>query len=864
MHTFAYMGNWGIANATHVLTMSLSARRAVTLTFCMPRAETLMDSKTGKKKKLPQIVSDDKDAAFFTLNQNTPAQFQDLPALPLDEFVIYPNALSVIKIRADFQSKPALQAMHEKEHLVAIALKDKVDFDNPPKLTSVDSFVPVGTYARIIKILKTEDEHGPLWQLTLRGEKRLRALALRYDDENGIYRMMLEPVEEVPLAIIGAAVYEDQTLLRSVRQSARNYFERCQQAPEVKDAIRLIEQVRDPGLIADFLSAQVDMPFKQHAQLLCTPEVRARLRILLDILANQLEVAKLVANAAQKVRADLDKQQRDYFIRQHIKALKDQISDEPENDNDEIKARIDKMDAPDDVVEYTRKQFKRFSYLGQATAEYAVARAHIETLLDIPWRKSTEDHLDLAEARRILDADHYGLEDVKDRIIEHLAVLALRGDLKSPILCLYGPPGVGKTSIGKSIARALGRKFERISLGGIHDESEIRGHRRTYVASMPGRIVQAIRHAQSMNPVLMLDEIDKLAHEIHGDPASALLEVLDPEQNNAFVDNYIEMPMDLSRVLFITTANSLDTIPGPLRDRMEIIEIHSYTHVDKRAIATEHLIPKVLEKHGLKKSNLALAPAALDDIISYYTREAGVRQLEQRLGALCRKVATRVVEGRESGKKSVRVSVTAKNLESFLGKRRYDYDTIEADRLPGISTGLAWTPVGGDILFIETTEMAGKGNLVITGKLGDVMQESVRAAMTLVRARAERLGLDPDMFEKRDIHVHVPAGATPKDGPSAGCAIFSALLSLFKGVSIPAELAMTGEISLRGNVLPVGGIREKVLAAHRAGIRTIILPAKNEPDLEDVHESVRNDIHFILVSTIDEVIDAVFGKTSEK
>ncbi len=813
-----------------------------------------MDSQDGKKKPR-KIITDPSQESLLTIDNLHP-DFSDLPVFPVDDVIVYPNALAIIKVLSQSQANAALRAMKEDEHVIAIPMRpNKVgDVD----LLNLDSYYEIGTYTRIIKIVRTEDQYGQGWQITLRGERRLHPIAINYDKANKIYRMNLAVVKEMPLAIIGEAVFEDQNLLRTVRQSAKSYFEKCQPTNEARDAIRLTEQIRDAGILSDFLASHLDMPFEQHAALLDALEVRTRLRILLDILANQLEVAKLVANAAQKVRTDLDKQQRDYFIKQHIKALKDQIESEPDNDLDELKAKIEKLDADPEVIEYVNKQFKRLSFLPQASAEYSVARAHIETLLDIPWHKQTEDHLNIADARRILDEDHYGLEDVKERVIEHLAVLALRKDLKAPIICLYGPPGVGKTSIGKSVARALGRKFERISLGGIHDESEIRGHRRTYVASMPGRIVQALRHAQSMNPVLMLDEIDKLAHDIHGDPSSALLEVLDPEQHNAFVDNYVETPIDLSNVLFITTANSLDTIPGPLRDRMEIIEIHSYTHVDKRSIAMDFLLPKTLKAHGLMKSNISLSPEALDNIISFYTREAGVRQLEQRLGAVCRKVASRVVEAMNEGKKKPKVTVSAKNLETFLGKRRYDYDMIEPDRMPGISTGLAWTPVGGDILFIEATQMPGKGNLSITGKLGDVMQESVRAAMTLVRVHAEELGIAPDLFEKRDIHIHVPAGATAKDGPSAGTAIFSAIVSLFKNKSIPAEIAMTGEISLRGNVLPVGGIREKVLGAHRAGIRTIIMPEKNKCDIEDVHESVRNEIKFIFVKRVDEVIDILF------
>ena len=815
-----------------------------------------MDSQDGKRKRssrtgsenIRKILDDD-----FDVNDNA-----ELPVFPINDMIIFPNGFSVMKLHSETQANAALRSMREKEHIVAIPVRPQYNLEDLASLTTLDAFYPVGVYTRVLKIARKEENGLTFWQVTIRGLKRVQVKAVSYDSTYKILRMDTTDAEETRLSIIGEAVYEEQTLLRTVRQSAKGYFERCQATEEVREAIRLCGTIQDAGLLADFLSSHIDMPYEQRAELLACLSIRDRLQLLLDVLANQMEVAKLVATTAQKIRTDLDKQQREYFIRQHIKALREQISEEPESDSEEIKARIENMDADPEVVDYTMKQWKRMVILPVASAEYSVARSHIETLLDIPWHQQTEDHLNIAEARRILDEDHYGLKDVKERIIEHLAVLALRKDLKAPILCLYGPPGVGKTSIGKSIARALGRKFERISLGGIHDEAEIRGHRRTYVASMPGRIVQALRHAKSMNPVMMLDEIDKLTSNNHGDPASALLEVLDPEQHHAFVDNYIETPIDLSNVLFITTANSLDTIPGPLRDRMEIIEIQSYTHVDKRSIASDFLIPKLLKQHGLIKSNMSISSEALDRIISYYTREAGVRQLEQRLGAVCRKVAAKVVEDRDAGKKKTRVSITPKNLETYLGKTRYDYDMIEPDRLPGISTGLAWTSVGGDILFIETNRMSGKGELVITGKLGDVMQESVRAAMTVVKANAEKLGLDPAVFSKTDIHLHVPAGATPKDGPSAGCAIFTAILSLFKEIPVPATLAMTGEISLRGNVLPVGGIREKVLAAHRAGIKTILLPKRNMADLDEVPEAVRNELTFYPISKVSEVVKHVF------
>lgn len=813
-----------------------------------------MDSQDGKKKKSPiKVVKDEDNCTTYTVpDDNIMPELRNLPVFPAEDFVIFPTGMNLLQVHDKKQIEAARRAMRESEHVVVMPVKPYLEQGEQPNWLNLDAYYEIGTHARILKINKPEAEGHP-WQITLRGIRRVRPVYVYHDPTFDICRMQMQPVENEPLAIIGEMVYEDQRLLRTVRQAARQYFEKCPTEQNPKDSLRVIEQVADASMLADFLGAQIDMPFVQRAALLCAHVVRERLRMLVDIIANQLEVAKLVANAAHKVRGDMEKQQRDFFIRQHIKALKKQISDEAENDADELKKRIDVMQAPKEVREYTLKQWKRLSFMQQASAEYSVARAHIETLLDMPWLKTTEDHLNLKEARAILDEDHYGLEDVKERIIEHLAVLALKKDMKAPIVCLYGPPGVGKTSIGKSVARALGRKFERISLGGIHDESEIRGHRRTYVASMPGRIVQALRRAQSMNPVLMLDEIDKLAHDIHGDPSSALLEVLDPEQHHAFVDNYIETPINLSQVLFLTTANSLDTIPGPLRDRMEIIEIHSYTHVDKRSIANDFLLPKQIKAHGLTKSNLALSADALDVIISNYTREAGVRQLEQRLGAVCRKVAARVVEGREEGKKKVRVSIGTKNIEQFLGKKRYDFDMIEKKRAPGISTGMAWTPTGGDILFIETMTVPGKGDLILTGKLGDVMKESAQAAWTLVKAR-----IDAETLEKVNVHLHVPAGATPKDGPSAGTAIMTALISLFKNQSVPTEIAMTGEISLRGNVLPVGGIREKVLAAHRAGIRTILMPKDNARDLDDVHESVRNDINFHFVTTVDEVLDIVF------
>lgn len=800
-----------------------------------------MDSE-DKKKSVTEDLSETQEEA----------ETLELPLFPTDQFVLFPAGMCMITVEERNRVNSIRAAMKGDGSIFILPLSDMHQ-----GLPSSDELRDMlGLQANILNF--KEKENG--LQITLHGMRRMRLVNFKVS-QGGIFSAICRAVADIPLSMIGETVYGDHALLRAVRQSARSYIETHDGGRDMKEILQIIDQSRDPGGLCDFLAGHLDMPQSVRLQLFQTLSIRHRLQILLNVFAAQNEAGVIFKNAAQKVRSDIDKQQREYFIRQHIKALREQIKDDepdPSRDEDELVAKIKALDASDEVRTYVEKQYKRMSYLPINSAEYSVARTHIETLLDMPWNKKTVSEISLKVAREILDREHYGLEEVKTRVLEHLAVMSLRNDLKSPILCFYGPPGVGKTSIGKSIATALGRKFERISLGGIHDESEIRGHRRTYVGSMPGRIVQALRRAQSLNPVIMLDEIDKMSPSNQGDPASALLEVLDPAQNHAFVDNYIETPIDLSDVLFITTANSLDSIPGPLRDRMELIEIPSYTHVDKRCIAQEFLLPKVLKAHGLIKSTLSVSDDALDDIISYYTREAGVRQLEQKLSALCRKVASKVAAAQEEGKRRPHVSVTARTLEKYLGKRKYDFDLIEPDRLPGISTGLAWTPVGGDILFIETTEMVGKGNLVITGKLGDVMQESIRAAMTLIRSRALKLGLDADILAQRDIHVHVPAGAVPKDGPSAGVAIFIALLSLFKNTSVPATMAMTGEISLRGNVLPVGGIREKVLAAHRSGIRTILMPIKNKPDLDEIPQEVKTDIDFHFLKTIDDAVQIVF------
>ena len=786
----------------------------------------------------------------------------DLPIYPTHEFVVFPGTAVTARVSDEKRLQIIERAARTQESIFIFPFEPVLrnTFD-PECLKDI-----VGTQVRVLSCEKKDGEDGA--EVSFFGLRRLSLqniyIVKDTDSEpaGDLFYGNLSLALDIPLATEGNDHLADSALLRSVRVAVKSMWESQGSRRGMNEIMRIIERSNDAGSFCDLVASAADMPYDVRRQILQAISVRRRLQILLSVFLAKKQADTVFRDAGQQVREDLEKQQRDYFVRRQIQAMRDKIGDkdpDPTRGEDEIVEKIDKLKASQEVKNYIEKMYKRMGYLPQSSAEYATARTHIETLLDVPWEQSTADELSLDHAREVLDADHYGLTEVKERIIEFLAVHALRDDFKAPILCLCGPPGVGKTSIGKSVARALGRKFERISLGGIHDESDIRGHRRTYVASMPGRIVQALRRAQSMNPVLLLDEIDKLSQSSQGDPASALLEVLDPEQHNAFVDSYIETPIDLSRVLFITTANSLDTIPGPLRDRMEILEIPGYTHIDKRTIAKDFLIPKVIKDHGLTKSNLSVSDDALDDIINYYTREAGVRRLENCLSAICRKAAARAVESKQKGKRRSCVKITRKNLQQYLGKQKYDFDLIEEKRRPGIATGLAWTPVGGDILFIETARLPGKDRLSITGKLGDVMQESIRAAMTLARSWLSENGPEID-FDKEDIHLHVPAGATPKDGPSAGVAIFCALLSLYREMPIPGTIAMTGEISLRGNVLPVGGMREKVLGAHRAGIRKILLPEKNKADLDDVPQEVRNDIKFYFLRSIDDCIDIVFPK----
>jgi ATP-dependent Lon protease len=619
--------------------------------------------------------------------------------------------------------------------------------------------------------------------------------------------------------------------------------------------------VTEPGQLADLITSNLDIQVDEKQDVLETFDLKARMRTVLQFLSRQLEVLKVREKINTQVQEEMGRNQREYVLRQQLKAIKEELGelDEAGGDLEEFKEKISEAKMPPETEKVALKQFERLKVMQPSSAEYTVTRTYLEWLVELPWNIETDDKLDIQEARDILNADHYDLEKVKKRILEYLAVRKLKSDKKGPILCLLGPPGVGKTSLGRSIAKAMGRKFVRISLGGVRDEAEIRGHRRTYVGSLPGRIIQSLKKAGTKNPIFMLDELDKLGHDFRGDPASALLEVLDPEQNNTFSDHYLEVPFDLSHVMFLATANVIDPVPAALKDRLEILELPGYTRDEKRNIARQFLVPKQLDEHGLKSDQMELNDSGVAEVIDSYTREAGVRNLEREVGSICRGVAVKVAEGAKQ-----KFVIDAKDVPDYLGPAKFMSEVAERTAEPGVATGLAWTPVGGDILFIEATRMPGKGSLVLTGQLGDVMKESAQAALSFVRSKAKWLGIEENFLEKTDIHVHIPAGAIPKDGPSAGVTMFTALASMLTGKPIRSDVAMTGEITLRGNVLPVGGIKEKILAAHRAGIKRVLLPERNEKDMIDVPDQAKKEMEFFYIKRMDELLPLALTEMPEK
>jgi ATP-dependent Lon protease len=618
----------------------------------------------------------------------------------------------------------------------------------------------------------------------------------------------------------------------------------------------MVANVDDPSALASLIAGALRLKTEEKQALLEELDVSKRLRSLSEALARELEVVAIGSKIQSQVQSELEKGQREYFLRQQLKAIQEELgeADEAQAEVNELRERLEEIELPEEVRKQAERELSRLERLQPAMAEHGVVRSYLEWIAALPWDTSTEDNLDLGHAREVLDTDHYDIEQVKERILEFLAVRSLKPDARGSILCFVGPPGVGKTSLGRSIARALGREFERISVGGVRDEAEIRGHRRTYIGAMPGTIIRALRDAGANNPLFMIDEIDKMGADFRGDPSSALLEVLDPEQNSTFRDHYLDLPFDLSNVMFVTTANTLDTVPGPLRDRMEVIQLAGYSAEEKLQIAKRYLVPRQIERNGLRKSQISFTDAGLRTIISDYTREAGVRQLEREIGGACRKVAREVAERRAKRK----VTVTEERARELLGKRKFFTEARRRTARPGVATGLAWTPVGGDVLFIEATAMPGKGHLTLTGQLGDVMRESAQAALSYVRAHVAELapGAEPDWFAEHDVHIHVPSGAIPKDGPSAGIAIAAALASLLSGRPVRSDVAMTGEITLTGQVLPIGGLKEKALAAQRNGIKTVIAPALNEQDIDEIPEHLRARLKFAFVSEVGDVFDA--------
>jgi ATP-dependent Lon protease len=784
--------------------------------------------------------------------QNTPATDEGRPVpslpedmlivLPVRNMVLYPGVILPVAIKREKTVAGAQEAVRA-DSKVGFLLQKSPETEDP----GFDDLHRVGTAASIVRYITAPDGTH---HLVCQGERRFRVL-----DAVGGFPYLVARVEY--LSDSGTAHPEVEARTLYLKQKAMEAVSLLPQAPaELANSLQAIES---PATLADTIASFLDVSPAEKQGLLEIVDLRERLERVATLLTRRVEVLKLSRQIEQQTKDAIDDRQREIVLREQLRQIQKELGDEGGGEEvAELDEAITKAGMPAEIEEHARKELKRLERMNEASGEYSMARTYLDTLIGLPWSKLDDESIDIARARSVLDADHYGLEKIKKRIVEYLAVRKLNPEGRSPILCFVGPPGVGKTSLGQSIARALGLKFQRTSLGGTHDEAEIRGHRRTYIGALPGNIIQALRKAGTRNPVLMLDEIDKLGRGIQGDPASALLEVLDPEQNSTFRDNYLGVPFDLSKVLFIATANQLDTIPGPLRDRMEIIELTGYTEEEKVEIARRYLVRRQLEANGLKPEQASFTDEALRRIAGDYTREAGCRNLEREIGAVLRNVAVRIAEGKVESAR-----IDAPEVIEILGAPRFENEVAMRVSVPGVATGLAWTPVGGDILFIEATRVPGNGKLILTGQLGDVMKESAQAALSLVKSQSGALGLDPQLFEKSDIHVHVPAGAIPKDGPSAGVALYTALVSLLTGRTVRNDLAMTGEISLRGLVLPVGGIKEKTVAARRAGIRTVMLPARNRKDLEDIPQSVRADIEFIWLERVEDATAHAFGATDK-
>jgi ATP-dependent Lon protease len=765
-------------------------------------------------------------------------QFGDeLAVLPIRNAVLFPGAVAPFDVGREKSVALVEDVDNLPSPVIAIFAQRDPSTDDPGK----EDLHPVGCAARVLKALKHSSGN---YSLILQGLTRIRLDELT---QTAPYvKAKVSRLQEQ-----NAADDEAEALSMSLRDIAKQVIQLMPELP--REAGSLIDSIQAPGALADLVAGNLDAPVDEKAALLETIDVKERIRKVLKLLTRQLEILKMRERINSQIKEEMGKNQREYVLRQQLKAIKEELGEDEgdQGDLDGLEERIAKATLPQEAEQVAKKQLKRLRNMQVGSAEYTVVRTYLDWILDLPWHLQTPDNMDIGAVRKVLDEDHYGLEKVKKRILEYLAVRKLKKDKKGPILCLIGPPGVGKTSLGRSIARALGRKFVRISLGGVHDEAAIRGHRRTYVGALPGQIIQGMKKASTINPVFMMDEVDKIGHDFRGDPAAALLEVLDPEQNNTFADHYLEIPYDLSNVMFVATANIADPIPAPLRDRMEILEIPGYTRREKLAIARRHLIPKQLEEHGITKEMLDITDPAVDLVIDFYTREAGVRTLERQIASIIRGVAVKIAEGDTTPRKIE----GEEQVREFLGPQKFTSEVAERTEEAGVATGLAWTSVGGEILFIEATRMFGSGKLQLTGQLGDVMKESAQAALSYVRTNAERYGIAKDFLEKSDIHIHIPAGGMPKDGPSAGVTMFTALVSMLTGFRVRHDVAMTGEITLRGRVLPIGGLKEKVLAAHRAGIKRVLVPERNKADLDEVPAEVKNELEFVFVSKMDQVLE---------
>ncbi len=761
-----------------------------------------------------------------------------LPVLMLRDIVVFPYMIIPLFVGRE-KSKNAIDLALSSHRMILLLTQKDVEIEDPKQ----EDAYGMGTVAMIIRMLKLPD--GRVRVLV---QGLVRAKVETFEDDGKVIMSEVSVIHEPEVV---EKTIETEAIIRNIRSGLEKATSLGKSIPP--EVLIIAANMEDPGRLADLTAANLDLKVEEAQKVLEIIDPALRLKKVHELLLRELELLDLQSKISSEAKGELDKLQRQYFLRQQLKAIQKELGEGSEL-QEEIKSyqeKLAKLQVPDEVRDELTKQINRLSQMHPESAETAVVRNYLDWMFSLPWNESTEDNLDVKKAKKILDEDHYGLDKVKSRILEYLAVRSLSPKLRGPILCFVGPPGVGKTSLGRSIARALGRKFVRISLGGVRDEAEIRGHRRTYVGAMPGKIIQGIRQAGSNNPVFMLDEVDKIGADFRGDPSSALLEVLDPEQNHSFRDHYLGVPFDLSRVMFITTANLLDPIQPAFRDRMEILELPGYTEEEKLEIARRHLIPKQINENGLNKKLISFSRAAVQKIISLYTREAGVRNLEREIAAVCRKVARKVAEG---DKKTHRI--TAKNVEEYLGPPRIFRDQMLARDQVGVATGVAWTATGGEIIFVEATKMKGKGGLILTGSLGDVMKESAQAALSYLRSHADEFGIDASVFADFDFHIHIPEGAIPKDGPSAGVTIATALISLVTGIKVRHDVAMTGEITLRGNVLPIGGIKEKVLAAQRAGIRKMILPAPNKKDLTDIPAKIRREMEFIFVEEVNQVFEA--------